>query len=59
MPDINCLLIFIYRTHVRFIKKWPLERFKVNRVVIVHTCKEFKCEDDIIIHYDDNAVVLY
>ncbi|KAF7079038.1 LOW QUALITY PROTEIN: hypothetical protein CFC21_083346, partial [Triticum aestivum] len=36
----------------------PLERSEVIRAVIVHTCKEFKCEDGIIIRYDDNAAVV-
>ncbi|KAI4984098.1 hypothetical protein ZWY2020_040951 [Hordeum vulgare] len=36
----------------------PLGRSKVIRAVIVCTCKEFKCEDDIIIRYDDNAAVI-
>ncbi|VAI45982.1 unnamed protein product [Triticum turgidum subsp. durum] len=36
----------------------PLERSKVIRAVIVRTCKEFKCEDGIIIRYDDNAAVI-
>ncbi|KAI5011973.1 hypothetical protein ZWY2020_024107 [Hordeum vulgare] len=38
----------------------PLERSEVIRAVIVLTCKEFKCEDGIIIRYDDNvAVIMY
>ncbi len=36
----------------------PLERSEVIRAVIVRTCKEFKCEDGIIIRYDDNAAVI-
>ncbi|KAF7054388.1 hypothetical protein CFC21_062067 [Triticum aestivum] len=36
----------------------PLERSKVIENVIIHTCKEFKCEDGIIIRYDDNAAVI-
>ncbi|KAI4984099.1 hypothetical protein ZWY2020_040952 [Hordeum vulgare] len=36
----------------------PLERSEVIRAVIVRTCKEFKCEDGIIIRYDDNAMVI-
>jgi ribosomal protein L14 len=40
-------------------KEMAPRKIQSKRVVIVHTCKEFKCEDDIIIHYDDNAVVLY
>src|ERR1044071_3093801 len=35
-----------------------LERSEVIRAVIVRTCKEFKCEDGIIIRYDDNAAVI-
>ncbi|KAI4970295.1 hypothetical protein ZWY2020_001209 [Hordeum vulgare] len=36
----------------------PLERSEVIRAVIVRTCKEFKCEDGIIIRYDDNVAVI-
>ncbi|KAM3188581.1 hypothetical protein ACQJBY_074039 [Aegilops geniculata] len=36
----------------------PLEKSEVIRAVIVRTCKEFKCEDGIIIRYDDNAAVI-
>ncbi|VAI91111.1 hypothetical protein VPH35_130945 [Triticum aestivum] len=36
----------------------PLERSEVIRAVMVRTCKEFKCEDGIIIRYDDNAAVI-
>ena len=36
----------------------PLERSEVIPAVIVRTCKEFKCEDGIIIRYDDNAAVI-
>lgn len=36
----------------------PLERSEVIRAVIVRTCKEFKCEDGMIIKYDDNAAVV-
>uniref|UniRef100_A0ACD5U6K1 Uncharacterized protein n=1 Tax=Avena sativa TaxID=4498 RepID=A0ACD5U6K1_AVESA len=38
--------------------RMPLERSEVIRAVIVRTCKEFKCEDGIIIRYDDNAAVI-
>lgn len=36
----------------------PLERSKVIRAIIVHTCKELKRDNGIIIRYDDNAVVV-
>ncbi|XBH70063.1 hypothetical protein VPH35_097803 [Triticum aestivum] len=36
----------------------PLERSEVIRAVIVCTCEKFKCEDGIIIRYDDNAAVI-
>lgn len=35
-----------------------LEKSEVIRAVIVRTCKEFKCEDGMIIKYDDNAAVV-
>nr|YP_010294980.1 ribosomal protein L14 [Oenothera elata subsp. elata]ALR86035.1 ribosomal protein L14 [Oenothera elata subsp. elata]UMO90918.1 ribosomal protein L14 [Oenothera elata subsp. elata]UMO91170.1 ribosomal protein L14 [Oenothera elata subsp. elata]UMO91254.1 ribosomal protein L14 [Oenothera elata subsp. elata] len=35
-----------------------LERSEVVRAVIVRTCKELKCDDGIIIRYDDNAAVV-
>ncbi|KAK8959553.1 hypothetical protein KSP40_PGU004050 [Platanthera guangdongensis] len=35
----------------------PLERSEVIRAVIVHTCKELKRDNDMIIRYDDNAAV--
>lgn len=40
------------------VPQMPLERSEVIRAVIVRTCKEFKCEDGIIIRYDDNAAVI-
>uniref|UniRef100_A0A0E0PMA6 50S ribosomal protein L14, chloroplastic n=1 Tax=Oryza rufipogon TaxID=4529 RepID=A0A0E0PMA6_ORYRU len=40
------------------VPQMPLERSQVIRAVIVRTCKEFKCEDGIIIRYDDNAAVI-
>ncbi|KAF2940392.1 hypothetical protein DAI22_03g268700 [Oryza sativa Japonica Group] len=33
------------------VPQMPLERSEVIRAVIVRTCKEFKCEDGIIIRY--------
>nr|YP_010499273.1 ribosomal protein L14 [Carex littledalei]UWT58550.1 ribosomal protein L14 [Carex littledalei] len=35
-----------------------LEKSEVIRAVIVRTCKELKCEDGMIIKYDDNAAVV-
>lgn len=35
-----------------------LERSEVVRAVIVRTCKELKCDDGMIIRYDDNAAVV-
>jgi len=35
-----------------------IEKSEVIRAVIVRTCKEFKCEDGMIIKYDDNAAVV-
>ena len=35
-----------------------MEKSEIIRAVIVRTCKEFKCEDGIIIRYDDNAAVI-
>ncbi|KAL8151501.1 hypothetical protein V2J09_021309 [Rumex salicifolius] len=40
------------------IPNMPLERSKVIRAVIVHTRKELKCDNGIIIRYDDNAAVI-
>ena len=36
----------------------PLERSEVIRVVIVRTYKELKCDNGMIIRYDDNAAVI-
>ncbi|KAL8218190.1 hypothetical protein R6Q57_021563 [Mikania cordata] len=36
----------------------PLERSEVVRDVIVRTCKELKCDNGMIIRYDDNAAVV-
>ena len=36
----------------------PLERSEVIRAVIVRTYKELKCDNDMIIRYDDNATVI-
>nr|QBX01194.1 ribosomal protein L14 [Pelargonium elongatum]QBX01195.1 ribosomal protein L14 [Pelargonium elongatum] len=35
-----------------------LKRSEVIKAVIVRTCKELKCEDGMIIRYDDNAAVV-
>nr|YP_010714833.1 ribosomal protein L14 [Carex breviculmis]YP_010901049.1 ribosomal protein L14 [Carex giraldiana]WDD58550.1 ribosomal protein L14 [Carex breviculmis]WIL06431.1 ribosomal protein L14 [Carex giraldiana] len=40
------------------VPKMSLEKSEVIRAVIVRTCKEFKCEDGMIIKYDDNAAVV-
>ncbi|KAJ8749315.1 hypothetical protein K2173_018798 [Erythroxylum novogranatense] len=39
---------------VKALPNFPLERSKVIRVVIVQNCKELKCENGMIIRYDDN-----
>ncbi|KAK5833808.1 hypothetical protein PVK06_017667 [Gossypium arboreum] len=36
----------------------PLERSEVIRAVIVHTRKELKCDNRMIIRYDDNAAIV-
>ncbi|CAN6465687.1 unnamed protein product [Victoria cruziana] len=36
----------------------PLERSEVIRAVIVRTYKEFKCNNGMLIWYDDNAAVV-
>ncbi|KAL4179633.1 hypothetical protein AMTRI_Chr13g121030 [Amborella trichopoda] len=36
----------------------PLERSEVTRAVIVHTCKELKRDNGIIIRHVDNAAVV-
>ncbi|KAM3282785.1 hypothetical protein P3S67_026430 [Capsicum chacoense] len=36
----------------------PLERSEAVRAVTVCTCKELKCDNGIIIRYDDNAAVV-
>ncbi|KAM3394670.1 hypothetical protein P3S68_003673 [Capsicum galapagoense] len=36
----------------------PLERSEVVRAIIVHTCKELKRDNRIIIRYDDNVAVV-
>ncbi|KAB2063352.1 hypothetical protein ES319_A10G210800v1 [Gossypium barbadense] len=36
----------------------PLERLEVIRAVIVYTRKELKCDNGMIIRYDDNATVV-
>uniref|UniRef100_A0A453ESR7 Uncharacterized protein n=1 Tax=Aegilops tauschii subsp. strangulata TaxID=200361 RepID=A0A453ESR7_AEGTS len=63
LKENNCLIIvLIGDVIVAVIKdafpKMPLERLEVIRDVIVRTCKEFKCEDGIIIRYDDNVAVI-
>ena len=36
----------------------PLERYEVIRVVIGHTFKELKCDNGMVIPYDDKAAVV-
>ncbi|KAG4202154.1 hypothetical protein ERO13_A05G326940v2 [Gossypium hirsutum] len=36
----------------------PLERSEVIRAVIVHSRKELKCDNRMIIRYDDNAAIV-
>ncbi|KAL8205691.1 hypothetical protein R6Q57_009242 [Mikania cordata] len=36
----------------------PLERSELERAVIVHTCKELKRDNGMIIRYDDNVAVV-
>nr|YP_009339558.1 ribosomal protein L14 [Lithotoma petraea]APQ38950.1 ribosomal protein L14 [Lithotoma petraea] len=40
------------------IPQMSLKRAEVVRAVIVRTCKELKCDDGMIIRYDDNAAVI-
>lgn len=40
------------------VPQMSLERSEVVRAVIVRTCKELKCDDGMIIRYDDNAAVV-
>lgn len=40
------------------VPQMSLERSEVVRAVIVRTCKELKCDDGMIIRYDDNAAVI-
>nr|BDR62858.1 ribosomal protein L14 [Jacquemontia paniculata] len=58
----NCRYAHIGNIIVAVIKEAvpniPLERSEVVRAVIVHTCKELKRDDGIIIRYDNNAAVV-
>lgn len=58
----NCWYVYIGDVIVVVIKEVVLniflERLEVIRVVIVCICKEFKCDNGMIIWYDDNVVVV-
>lgn len=58
----NCWYVYIGDVIVVVIKEVVLnmflERLEVVRVVIVWICKEFKCDNGMIIRYDDNVVVV-
>ncbi|XAR54587.1 hypothetical protein NMG60_11029795 [Bertholletia excelsa] len=42
----------------KLILHMPLGELEVIKVVIVHTCIELKCDNGMIIQYDDNAATV-
>lgn len=46
----NIIVVVIKET----VPNMPLQRLKVIRAVIVHTCKELKRDNGMIIRYNDN-----
>ncbi|MCE3052354.1 60S ribosomal protein L14, partial [Datura stramonium] len=58
----NCRYAHIGDVIVAVIKEaipnMTLERSEVVRAIIVRTCKELKCDNGMIIRYDDNAAVV-